>query len=86
MLRCHNIRNLMFRSRKSAWRMAVNATKRGAFVFIEKPFQDQALLARIERVVNSDRGPLAIRSNSVAELVAGLGRLEPARPHAVRAC
>jgi RNA polymerase sigma factor (sigma-70 family) len=35
--------------------MAVNAIKRGAFDFIEKPFQDQELLARIESVVRSDR-------------------------------
>lgn len=33
--------------------MAVNAIKRGAFDFIEKPFQDQELLARIESVVRS---------------------------------
>ena len=37
--------------------MAVNAIKRGAFDFIEKPFQDQELLARIESVVSSDRSP-----------------------------
>ena len=41
--------------------MAVNATKRGAFDFIEKPFQDQELLARIRSVVNTGRGPLEIR-------------------------
>lgn len=35
--------------------MAVGAIKRGAYDFIEKPFQDQDLLARIESVVKSDR-------------------------------
>jgi len=41
--------------------MAVNAIKRGAYDFIEKPFQDQDLLARIESVMKSGRGQLAAR-------------------------
>lgn len=36
--------------------MAVNAIKLGAFDFIEKPFQDRDLLARIESVTKSGRG------------------------------
>jgi FixJ family two-component response regulator len=37
--------------------MAVGAIKRGAYDFIEKPFQDRELLARIQSVVKTDRGP-----------------------------
>jgi FixJ family two-component response regulator len=35
--------------------MAVGAIKRGAYDFIEKPFQDKALLSLIEAVMKSDR-------------------------------
>jgi FixJ family two-component response regulator len=41
--------------------MAVNAIKLGAFDFIEKPFQDQDLLARIEGVMKSGRGSVEAR-------------------------
>jgi FixJ family two-component response regulator len=34
--------------------MAVSAIKRGAYDFIEKPFQDRELLARIEAVMKAD--------------------------------
>ena len=36
--------------------MAVNAIKRGALDFIEKPFRDQELLTRIESAVQIERG------------------------------
>jgi FixJ family two-component response regulator len=41
--------------------MAVSAIKRGALDFIEKPFQDQELLARIQSVAKSGRSPLEFR-------------------------
>ena len=58
--------------------MAVSAIKRGALDFIEKPFQDQELLARIQSVVNSGRGPLEIRERQhlVASRLEMLSRRE----------
>jgi len=58
--------------------MAVNAIKRGALDFIEKPFQDQELLARIQSIVNSGRGPLEIRERQrlVASRLEMLSRRE----------
>jgi two-component system response regulator TtrR len=58
--------------------MAVNAIKRGALDFIEKPFQDQELLARIQSVVNSGRGPLDAqeRQRLVASRLEMLSRRE----------
>lgn len=41
--------------------MAVSAIKRGAYDFIEKPFQDQDLLSRIETVMKADPRALADR-------------------------
>lgn len=57
--------------------MAVNALKRGAFDFIEKPFQDQALLARIESVARSGRNPMeGERSRLVASRLTSLSQRE----------
>ncbi len=58
--------------------MAVNAIKRGACDFIEKPFQDQELLARIASVVKSDRGSPEGRERQhlVASRLAMLSRRE----------
>lgn len=58
--------------------MAVSAIKRGAFDFIEKPFQERDLLARIASVVSSDRGPLEIRERQrlVASRLGMLSRRE----------
>ena len=58
--------------------MAVSAIKRGAVDFIEKPFQDQELLKRIESVMRTDRGSLEIRERQrlVASRLAMLSRRE----------
>lgn len=58
--------------------MAVHAIKRGAIDFIEKPFQDRELLARIESAVDSGRGPLEIgeRQRLVASRLEILSRRE----------
>lgn len=58
--------------------MAVKAIKLGAYDFIEKPFQDQELLARIEGVMKSDRSSQATRARQhlVASRVAMLSQRE----------
>jgi FixJ family two-component response regulator len=58
--------------------MAVSAIKRGAADFIEKPFQDQELLKRIESVMRTERGSLEIRERQrlVASRLAMLSRRE----------
>jgi two-component system response regulator TtrR len=58
--------------------MAVCAIKRGAVDFIEKPFQDQELLKRIESVMKTERSALDIRERQrlVASRLAMLSRRE----------
>ena len=56
--------------------MAVEAIKRGAFDFIEKPFNEQKLLAIIERAIESDSQQLA-RADDQAQLAGRLARLSP---------
>ena len=38
-------------------RMAVNAMKKGAFDFVEKPFQDPFLIGRVREALEEPRGP-----------------------------
>lgn len=56
--------------------MAVEAIKRGAFDFIEKPFNEQKLLAIIERAIESGSQQLA-RADDQVQLAARLARLSP---------
>ena len=45
---------------------AVDAVKRGAFDFCEKPFSDNALVDRIEQALNHSAGALAQHSESIS--------------------
>jgi FixJ family two-component response regulator len=58
--------------------MAVSAIQRGAVDFIEKPFQDQELLKRIDSVMRTERGSLEFRERQrlVASRLAMLSRRE----------
>jgi two-component system response regulator FixJ len=67
--------------------MAVEAMRRGAFDFLQKPFRDQELLDRVQRALTTDRsireqlrehealrrrlGSLTAREHDVLDLVAG---------------
>ena len=56
--------------------MAVEAIKRGAFDFIEKPFNEQKLLAIIERAL-AENALAAAAAGEQLQLAARLGRLSP---------
>ena len=56
--------------------MAVSAVKRGAVDFIEKPFQDRALLALIDGAVRADRHLIAAKARQAAA-AARLATLSP---------
>ncbi|MBL8381920.1 MAG: response regulator transcription factor [Burkholderiales bacterium] len=56
--------------------MAVEAIKRGAFDFIEKPFNEQKLTGIIERAIEHD-AEVAGRSAAASEIAARLARLSP---------
>ena len=54
--------------------MAVDALKRGAFDFFEKPFADNRLVDRVEQALEESRGRIAAQQSS-AKLSARLARL-----------
>lgn len=56
--------------------MAVRAMRAGAFDFIEKPFNDQDLLERIQSALDSDAARRATEHHQI-ELAARLERLSP---------
>jgi len=56
--------------------MAVEAIKRGAFDFMEKPFNEQKLLGIIERAIEHD-SKIASASAQHAQLATRLARLSP---------
>ncbi|SCZ59675.1 response regulator transcription factor [Thiohalomonas denitrificans] len=56
--------------------MAVRALKSGAFDFIEKPFNDQVILERVQRAIEEDR-ETRCRTAAKADVLGRINRLTP---------